>query len=445
MIRSVKEQTAVSGAIPHEHIKSIDERRYATSSWQAWLVMVLLIVGGLLRFIQLGTKSLWGDEIWTAQWSKPPLAQVLTTQTKIPDMPLMYGFVHLSTRFGESEFWVRLPAAIFGVLGILLFYRLADRTLGRQTALVGAVLMAFSPIHIWYSQDARYYTQLCALGIASVYFFYSFLTSDRVDPASWIAYLLVTTAALYTHVFAGWIILAQCGFVVYCLLGQASRPGEDGQHLRQKTRARALWMIGALLLLALFTVPIMSLLVETLRVGISPGGEGMARFRLQPALPEFLTITFLGEMVQYFSGGRIATLVMLPFFLVGLVTTWRKKRDVAVLLLCLITVPFLTTLFLEFVHGISFKYFFFLLPTHLLLVAAGLVAAAASLERAVNGWRRRRDFWQPASKAKAIAGSARCSSGVSPGHPPDLCSTLDHGVRSGQEQRLAGCSRLPGQ
>ena len=189
------------------------------------------------------------------------------------------------------------------------------------------------------------------------------------------------------------------------LLGQASRRGEEGQRVGQKTRARSLWMVGALLLLVLFTVPIMRLLVETLQRGISPGGEGMARFRLQPALPEFLTITFLGEMVQYFSGGRMATLVMLPFFLVGLVRTWREKRDVAVLLLCLITVPFFTTFFLEFVHGISFKYFFFLLPTYLLLVAEGLVVAAASLERAVDGWRQRKDSGT-SSNAKAIAGSA---------------------------------------
>lgn len=395
MIRSVKEQTVTPVAIPHEHTKFIDERRYATLSWQAWLVLVLLIVGGLLRFFQLGTKSLWGDEIWTAQWSRPPLAQVLAAQTKIPDMPLMYGFVHLSTRFGESEYWVRLPAAVFGVLAILLFYRLADRTLGRQTALVGAFLMTFSPIHIWYSQDARYYAQLCALGIASVYFFYSFLTSDRVDLGSWIGYLLVTTAALYTHVFAGWIILAQGVYVVYSLLGQTSPRGKGKQRLHQKTLVRALWMVGALLLLALFTVPIASLLAETLRVGISPGGEGMASFRLQPALPEFLTITFLGEMVQYFSGGRIATLLMLPFFLVGLVTTWRTKRDVAVLLLCLITVPFFTTLFLELVHGISFKYFFFLLPAYLLLVAAGLVATARGVGRAINIKRERKNSDNP--------------------------------------------------
>ena len=82
---------------------------------------------------------------------------------------------------------------------------------------------------------------------------------------------------------------------------------------------------------------------------------------------------------------------MLPFFLVGLVTTWRKKRDVAVLMLCLIVVPFLTTLFLEFLHAIDFRYFLFLLPTYLLLVAEGFVVTAASLERAVGVRRQRKD------------------------------------------------------
>ena len=390
-MRSAEVPTAPPAATSADQAKLASTPLNAAIPSHTWLVIALLILGSLLRFNQLGAKGLWGDEIWTAQWSQPPLAQVLISQTQVPDMPLMYGLVHISTRFGESEFWVRLPAALFGVIGLVLFYRLADLTLGRRTALVGTVLMTLSPIHIWYSQDARYYTQLCALGIASVYFFYSFVTSDRVRPAAWLGFLLVTTAALYTHIFAGWIILAEGAFAIYFLLGQALRRGEEAQLLRQKARTRALWLIVALLLFALFTFPIILRLIETLQAGTSPGGEGMARLRLQPALPYFFTTAFFGEMVRYFSGGRIATFVLLPFFLVGLVTTWRNKRDVAVLLLCLIVVPFLTTLFLEFLHAIDFRYFFFLLPAYLLLVAEGFVVTAASLARAVDVWRQRKD------------------------------------------------------
>lgn len=357
---------------------------------QIWIVVILLVVGVALRFHQLDAKGLWGDEIWTAQWSQGPLNEVWSNLTLVPDiMPLTYVLVGISTRFGSSEFWVRLPAALFGVAGLLIFYLLANRVLGRRTALVSAVLIALSPIHIWYSQDARYYTQLCALGVASVYFFYTFLTADRFRLASWLGYLISTIAALYTHLFAGWIVIAQAFFAVYYFFEWTLGSNDTAYRRRLYARNQATWLAAALLLLVVFMLPVIVRLIETLQTGTSQTGEGMATLRLAPALPDYLTGAFLVSMVQNFSGGRLATFVMLPLFVVGLVSTWRTKRDVAVLVLCLITAPFLTTFFLDLLHGVSFKYFFYLLPFYLLLVAQGLVTAATGINHAIGRRRER--------------------------------------------------------
>ncbi len=392
MTTSTDERTAPTTGEPLEHARPANASSGAALWRHIGLLLPLLILGGFLRFNQLGAKGLWGDEIWTAQWSQPSLPQVLAGQTKPPDiLPLMYALVHISTRLGANEFWVRLPAALFGVIGLALFYGLAHRTLGRRTALVGTALLALSPIHIWYSQDARYYTLITALGIASVCFFYTFITADRVRPASWLGFVLITTAALYTHIFAGWIILAEGAFAVWFLVSQALRGGDEGHRQRREVRAKAFWLVIALLCLALLALPVLLGLVEALQRGTSPGGEGMARLRLTPALPYFFTTAFFAEMVQYFSGGRTATLLMLPFLVVGLAATWRRKRNVAVLLICLMAAPFLTSLFIEFLHAIDFRYFLYLLPVYLLLVAEGFVVAAASLERAVTAWIQRRN------------------------------------------------------
>ena len=357
-------------------------------STQIGVVIGLLVLGGILRFYQLGTKGLWGDEIWTAQWSKGTIDQIWTSLTLIPDMPLMYALVNFSTRFGGSEFWVRLPSALFGVAGLLMFFFLVSRIFGRRTALVGIALITFSPIHIWYSQDARYYAQLSFLGIASVYFFYAFLTSDKIHFGTWLAYLLATVAALYMHLFAGWVVVAQGMFAIYFLLDRVWRPGEDKQTVRGTAANKALWLLAALLVIAVCTYPITLRLVETLQTGTSPGGEGMARLQFPPLWPVFLTPAFLTDLVQRFSGGRLATFVLLPFFLVGAVTTWRYRRDVGVLVLCLIFAPILTTFFLDTEHGVSFKYFLHLLPFYLLLVVEGMVQTAARLTTAVNAWTR---------------------------------------------------------
>ncbi len=351
---------------------------------QVWAVVALLFLGGILRFYNLGAKGLWGDEIWTAQWSQGTLAHIWTSLTSIPDMPLMYALVHVSTYFGSSEFWVRLPSALFGVAGLAIFYLLAKLTLGRLTALVALGLLAFSPIHIWYSQDARYYTQLGTLGTASIYFFYSFLTTKKSPLVSWFGFLLTTVAALYTHLFAGWIVLAQGMFAVYYLLSQGLHANAKSERARRDIRAKVFLLLAALLVLVVLTYPIILRLVETLQTGTSASGEGMATLRFPPARPSFLTVAFLGEIVLRFSGSRPLVFFMAPLFLIGLAAAWRRRRHVAVLALCLLTAPFLTVLFLDTTHNVAFKFFFYLLPTFLLLVAEGLVATARAVDRAVG-------------------------------------------------------------
>jgi mannosyltransferase len=352
---------------------------------QRLLIMAsLLILGGALRFNNLGAKGLWGDEIWTAQWSQGPLHTVWRTLTRIPDMPLIYALVNISSRFGENEFWIRLPATLFGIMGLIAFYFLADLTLGRRTAFIAVGLMVISPIHIWYSQEARYYTQLSTLGIASLYFFYAFLTADKVRLGYCFGFVIATIAAIYTHLFAGWILAAQGIFALYYLLHQALYTDQSIEDQRNKSRKRALWLAGALVVIAICTYPVLLRLLETVQTGASSTGEGMAELRWPPGLPEFLTPHFLTEIVLRFSGGELVSFLMIPLFAVGFVVTWRHRRDIAVLTLCLVGTPILTAAFLNTSHGIAFKYFFYLLPVYLLLVAQGFVAAAAGLARAAS-------------------------------------------------------------
>lgn len=344
----------------------------------------LLILGGALRFNDLGAKGLWGDEIWTAQWSQGSLPTVWRALTRIPDMPLIYALVNIASRFGENEYWIRLPAALFGIMGLVAFYFLADLTLGRRTAFAAVGLMAISPIHIWYSQEARYYTQLSTLGIASLFFFYAFLTADKARLGYCLGFVIATIAAIYTHLFAGWILAAQGIFALYYFLQQALHTDKSLEVQRDKLRKRALWLAGSLVAIAVCTYPVLLQLLETVQTGTASTGEGMAKLRWPPGWPEFLTPHFLTEIVVRFSGGELLSFLMIPFFAVGFVTTWRHRRDIAVLTLCLVGAPILTTAFLDANHGIAFKYFFYLLPFYLLLIAQGFVTAATGLARVIG-------------------------------------------------------------
>lgn len=71
-----------------------------------------------------------------------------------------YG-LHLWTGIaGDSEWALRLPSALLGVVLVAAISRLAARWLGEETALPAAWLAAGSPFLVWYAQEARNYTLL---------------------------------------------------------------------------------------------------------------------------------------------------------------------------------------------------------------------------------------------------------------------------------------------
>jgi uncharacterized membrane protein len=84
----------------------------------------------------------------------------------------LYSCVPTVALFGISPLGVRLPAAIFGILTIPLFYLLIKQIFDdEKLALIGAFVMAISPWHIQYSRAAFEVTQLLFFLVLGVYAF----------------------------------------------------------------------------------------------------------------------------------------------------------------------------------------------------------------------------------------------------------------------------------
>src|SRR5689334_2305676 len=118
----------------------------------AWLVLGLIVVGLLLRFWRLGDWNFQATEIFTLrdsgrpQFNNPrPLGYVLNYYLIRPFLPL-------------DEFGLRLLPAVFGVLAIPVLFVVGRRVIGSRAALFAALLLTLSPLHIMYSQLARYWS-----------------------------------------------------------------------------------------------------------------------------------------------------------------------------------------------------------------------------------------------------------------------------------------------
>lgn len=113
--------------------------------------------------------------------------------------------------FGVSEFSLRLPAVIFGLLGVIAFFIFTRRFFGIIPAYIGTSLLAISGFHIAYSLMARMYSLLFFLVVLAMYFFYSML--EKWNSSDFYYLVLSMVLLFYTHIFAFFFFL----FVMFVL------------------------------------------------------------------------------------------------------------------------------------------------------------------------------------------------------------------------------------
>ena len=92
----------------------------------------------------------------------------------------IYSAIPTVGLFGISPLGVRLPAAIFGILGVALLYLLTKEiTSNRSVSLLSAFFLAISPWHLQYSRAGFEVTQMLFLYIAGIYCFLKGLKDGR--------------------------------------------------------------------------------------------------------------------------------------------------------------------------------------------------------------------------------------------------------------------------
>lgn len=172
----------------------------------------IVLVGALLRLHNLGRDDFWTDEMATLQYA----ASVSSTYTDTHP-PLYYLLIHawLSV-VPVSESMLRLPSALLGVGAVAAMYGFGATLFGRATGLVAAVILALSPMHVYYSQDARMYSLLTLTTILSCWALFAYLRDRSTRRA--LVYVLATVFLAYSHVFGMVVILAQNVAFLYAAL-----------------------------------------------------------------------------------------------------------------------------------------------------------------------------------------------------------------------------------
>ena len=213
-------------------------------------LVAVTVLAAALRLTHLRAESLWFDETYSVAFASRPLRDFSMFRLEGPpftDRNLYHLLLHFWLSLGRGDALVRLLSVILGVGCVVLLYFLSAELFGEKAGLWCALLLAISPFHVWYSQEARMYILVSLLTLLSAYFSLGILDlsprhGSTHHGVGWVGYVLCTTGALYTHLFSAFVVLAQSAFVVFLLLTH---------RVSWRVAGRWLWaQLGVLILVA---------------------------------------------------------------------------------------------------------------------------------------------------------------------------------------------------
>lgn len=145
--------------------------------------------------------SLWGDEAFSAILSMKPVVEIVSIITKDTSPPLFNLTEHFWFKLvGSSEVAIRSLVFIYFLIACFFVYKIGSHLWDRKTGLVASVLTFLNTFLFAYGFEGRMYSLLLATVCASFYFFIT---------KKWVAYVIATTFALYTHHFSIFAVSVQ--------------------------------------------------------------------------------------------------------------------------------------------------------------------------------------------------------------------------------------------
>jgi 4-amino-4-deoxy-L-arabinose transferase-like glycosyltransferase len=129
--------------------------------WDALTFAGILAIALVLRLVGLNSSLWYGEVSPLARFIRLPVGEWITASASLKD----HMFYLLQAKaavavFGEGAWSLRLPSFIFGLASIGVLWVMGRDAVGRTPALLAAFLLAIAYHHVWFSQDARGFTEL---------------------------------------------------------------------------------------------------------------------------------------------------------------------------------------------------------------------------------------------------------------------------------------------
>ena len=210
-----QELSPASGSSQHA-FSYLKETLHARKWSRVFLTVTLSCILGLaayLRLAGLGDESFWMDEGGTMAYTGLPFTKMIAyIATRDTHPPLYYILIKFWRNLGDSEAFLRLPSAVFGIAAVAYLWSLVKEHWGAAAATASSLLLATSEVAIWYSQENRMYSLVLLLTVLFLQFFLRFVAlfqctgedgqgnpAPRATLRDCLGVTVFTLALLYTH------------------------------------------------------------------------------------------------------------------------------------------------------------------------------------------------------------------------------------------------------
>ena len=191
-------------------------RRLYASRFPEWAVIACAAVS---RFWRLDYHSIWFDEAVSLSWAAADPAYTWRVTSQLVEEkhpPVYYVALHFWQQLGgliglaHNDIYLRALGSFLGVITVVALMATAHRLSGRATSLLAGLLVALSPVLVWYSQEIRMFQPAVTLIVAGGYFLLRACDEERRRRRVgwWLAMILALEGALYSYLFSAFILPA---------------------------------------------------------------------------------------------------------------------------------------------------------------------------------------------------------------------------------------------
>lgn len=214
------------------------------SNVSAGLIGLVLLISLALSFWRLSFVTLWSDEFISVRTISLPWGSIFLGQYVRELHPPFYFLVLKLwiTLFGEGELAMRLLSVVFATVSLVVLFLLVRR-LGDWRAAAGATLLvAVSPLYVYYATEIRMYSLLVCLSLLAFLCFVLFSDGTRYPNTMLLLLFVCVTLTFYTHYFG---VLTAVGIGCFSLV-----------RLVVNRERRQVYVLATLLLCAGMFVPV---------------------------------------------------------------------------------------------------------------------------------------------------------------------------------------------